>query len=134
MRHVTEAAVPRLLYVEDDPIVALAIQTVLEDAGYEVHHVPDGKTALSALDESGLDYQGLITDVRLPDLLGWEVAQHARAINHAIPVVYVSGDSAADWAVEGVPNSLMLEKPFANAQLVAAITTLLNEAAARPSS
>lgn len=41
-----------------------------------------------------------------------------------MPVVYVSGDGAPDW--EGVPNSIMLGKPFAIAHLVTAISKLLN--------
>jgi hypothetical protein len=38
----------------------------------------------------------------------------------------MSGKSAADWASKGVPNSIMLEKPFAPAQLVTAVANLLN--------
>ena len=38
----------------------------------------------------------------------------------------MSGDSAADWASAGVPNSIMLTKPFAPAQLVTAVSQLLN--------
>ena len=38
----------------------------------------------------------------------------------------MSGAHAADWASKGVPNSIMLEKPFAPAQLVTAVATLLN--------
>lgn len=41
-------------------------------------------------------------------------------------VVYVSGYSATEWAAKGVPNSIMLEKPFTMAQLVTAISQLLN--------
>jgi hypothetical protein len=38
----------------------------------------------------------------------------------------VSGDSAEDWGSKGVPNSIMLAKPFAPAQLVTAVSQLLN--------
>jgi hypothetical protein len=38
----------------------------------------------------------------------------------------MSGRNAAEWASKGVPNSIMLEKPFAPAQLVTAIANLLN--------
>jgi hypothetical protein len=46
----------------------------------------------------------------------------------ALRTNYMSGDSSADWAVEGVPNSIMLAKPFAPAQLVTAISQLLTSA------
>jgi hypothetical protein len=38
----------------------------------------------------------------------------------------MSGASADDWASKGVPNSIMLSKPFAPAQLVTAVSNLLN--------
>jgi hypothetical protein len=38
----------------------------------------------------------------------------------------MSGQSADAWTVKGVPNSIMLAKPFAPAQLVTAISNLLN--------
>lgn len=54
------------------------------------------------------------------------MARHAREIDPAFAVVYMSGDSTEDWASKGVPNSIMLAKPFALAQLVTAVAQLLN--------
>jgi FixJ family two-component response regulator len=68
---------------------------------------------------------GLITDIRLPGPSGWEIARHARHQKPKLPVVYMSVDSGADWAAEGVPKSLILQKPFAAAQAITAISTLL---------
>ncbi len=45
-----------------------------------------------------------------------------------LPVVYMSGDSAHEWTVKGVPNSVMVSKPFVIAQIITAISSLLNEA------
>lgn len=53
-----------------------------------------------------------------------QVAKHARELDPEFPVVYMSGDSAADWASKGVPNSIRLSKPFAPAQLVTAVFSL----------
>ena len=58
--------------------------------------------------------------------IAWDVAQHAREIDPHFPVVYMSGKDTEDWAPRGVPNSIMLEKPFAPAQLVTAVANLLN--------
>jgi hypothetical protein len=41
-------------------------------------------------------------------------------------VVYVTGDGAQDWTAMGVPNSMVIAKPFAPAQLGTAISQLLN--------
>jgi CheY-like chemotaxis protein len=69
-----------------------------------------------------------VTDINLSrdKLSGWEVARRAREINPDFPVIYMSGDNAEDWASKGVPHSIMLAKPFASAQLVTAVSQLLN--------
>jgi hypothetical protein len=40
-------------------------------------------------------------------------------------VVYITGDSAHEWTVHGVPNSVLVTKPFAAAQVVTAVSQLL---------
>jgi DNA-binding response OmpR family regulator len=59
-------------------------------------------------------------------LSGWEVAQYARRIDPAFPIIYITGVGAPDWPVLGVPNSVLLPKPFAPAQLITTISQLLN--------
>jgi hypothetical protein len=44
-------------------------------------------------------------------------------------LMYVSGGSPQAWASDGVPNSIMITKPFAPAQVVTAISGLINAAA-----
>jgi two-component system cell cycle response regulator CpdR len=122
-----EAAV-RILLAEDEPLIAMSIQEALEEGGFAVHAFASGSEAITALETDDPPPHGLITDVRLgsgPD--GWEVARRARELYAAIPVVYMSGDSALDHTSQGVPDSLMVQKPFAAAQIVTAISTLLNQ-------
>lgn len=85
---------------------------------------------MKLLGSSEKSARALVTDINLGrhELSGWEVAKHAREINPGIPVVYMSGDSADDWPSKGVPNSIILVKPFAPAQLVTAVSQLLNTA------
>lgn len=59
-------------------------------------------------------------------MTGWEVATQARLIDAEFPVVYMTGAAADDWGAHGVPNSILLQKPFAPAQLVTAVSQLLN--------
>ena len=75
-------------------------------------------------------FQALITDVNLArsELTGWDVAKHARELKPDLPVVYMTGDSAHEWASASVPNSVLLMKPFTPSQLVAAISQLLHGA------
>jgi DNA-binding response OmpR family regulator len=72
----------------------------------------------------------LVTDIALRGRVnGWDVARRAREIDPDFPVVYMSGASAGQWPSRGVPNGIMLEMPFAPAQLIAAIANLLNRGA-----
>jgi CheY-like chemotaxis protein len=118
-----------LLLIEDEPLVALSFQDALEEAGFGICHAGNGKDAMAALEESHGDLSGIITDIRLGDGIdGWEVARHAREMKPNIPVVYTSGDSAHEHTIHGVPESVILQKPFAPAQLITAIATLINAA------
>ena len=126
---------PVLLLVEDEHLILMVAEEALEAGGYAVIVAGDGAEALSTLNARSGEFAGLITDVRLgagPD--GWEVARHARELQADLPIVYMTGDSAADWPVNGVPNSIVVQKPFAPAQLVTAVSTLITAVAVNPSS
>jgi len=121
-----DSAAPILIYVEDEPITQDLVKTALQEAGYEVLTADDGTGGLELIGTKGATFRGLITDIDLgegPD--GWEIARIARETTGGLPVLYVSGASAHDWTSKGVPNSLMIAKPFAPAQIVVAISSLL---------
>lgn len=118
---------PSLLLVEDEALIALPLEAELVDAGFLVVVALSGSQGIFELENDPDRFAGLITDIRLPDVEGWAIAKRARELVPTMPVVYMSGDSAVDWSAYGVPDSIMLSKPFAAAQLIAAVTTLLNE-------
>ncbi len=75
-------------------------------------------------------YRALVTDINLRGKMGgWDVARLAREIDANFPVVYMTGASADEYGSHGVPNSILLTKPFAPAQLVTAVSQLLNSGA-----
>jgi DNA-binding response OmpR family regulator len=116
-----------VIVVEDDPLVQGVLEETLSDGGFEVVIASSGEEAVTLLDDAVQNYRAIITDINLGSgMTGWEVAQRSREINPEFPVVYMSGDSATYWASKGVPNSIMLSKPFAPTQLVMAVSQLLN--------
>lgn len=118
---------PAILVVEDDPIIQNLIEEALGEGGFEVDVASTGEEAVTLLSAGKKIYRALVTDINLLGRLdGWEVGRRAREIDPNYPVVYTSGDRAGDWASKGVPNSIMLSKPFAPAQLVTAVSQLLN--------
>lgn len=120
-------APPIVLVVEDDHLIQSIVEEALADAGYQIAIAPSAEQAMDLLLASEKNIRALVTDINLGHALsGWEIAQHAREINPDLPVVYMTGDSADEWASRGVPQSILVAKPFAPAQLVTAVSQLLN--------
>jgi DNA-binding response OmpR family regulator len=116
-----------ILVVEDDSAAGDGIKRALEDAGFRVMLVESGEKATSTFDENAGEIGGLIADVKLGgNVSGWDVARHAREVNQELPVVYITGFYVEDWAAQGVPKSILVQKPFAPAQIITAISSLLN--------
>lgn len=119
---------PLLLVAEDDELIRLTLEDALEEAGFASVSLTTGDEAIIELEINIERFRAVITDVRMPgEANGWAVGRRARELAPSIPVIYMTGDSAAEWAANGVPNSVLLQKPFADAQLVIAVANLLNQ-------
>jgi DNA-binding NtrC family response regulator len=131
----TETASPvSVLAVDDDVLVLDLLQSTLEDGGFQVVTALGGDEAIAALEMNrARDICAVVTDVNLGrGTSGWDVGQRARELRPGLPVVYISGDSAHDWTSRGVPRSMLVQKPFAPAQLITAVATLINAQTAGP--
>jgi DNA-binding response OmpR family regulator len=118
-----------LLLVEDESALQEMLHTELVDAGFEIAAASDGEKALAELAANAGRFRAVVTDINLgrePD--GWAIGRRARELVPEMPVLYMSGDSVNDWASKGVPNSVMLAKPFAPVQLITEISRLITEA------
>ena len=118
---------PIILVVEDEQLIQGIIEETLSDGGFDSVIVPSGEEVVTLLRGHTGKYRALVTDINLHGTMdGWEVARYAREIEPDFPIVYMSGAAAAGWTSKGVPNSIMLAKPFVPAQLLIAVTNLLN--------
>jgi DNA-binding response OmpR family regulator len=116
-----------IMVVEDDQSIQGIVEEALSDGGFEPAIAASGEEAVTLLRGSKGKYRALVTDINLLGRMdGWEVAKHAREIDPEFPIIYMTGHSADQWASNGVPNSILLTKPFAPAQLVTAVSQLLN--------
>jgi CheY-like chemotaxis protein len=124
---------PIILVVEDDQVIQGLIEETLTDCGFGSAIVASGGEAVNLLQEHRGKYRALVTDINLSGKMdGWEVARQAREIDPAFPIIYMTGAAADQWASHGVPNSILLTKPFAPAQLVTAVSQLLNTGTPTP--
>ena len=118
----------RVLVVEDEALVAMALEDFLSEAGFTVVLASDAASAVKKLEAEFHDFEAVVTDIRMPgSLSGWDVGERARKLRPNMPVVYCSGDKGADWAARGVPNSIMLLKPFSMTELVATLAQLMDD-------
>lgn len=116
-----------VLIAENEADIRNILQASFEDGGFEVVLASSGEEAIAAIDTKGEAVRALITDINLGSkATGWDVARHAREKNPELPVVYVTGADGHDWASLGVPNSVLIAKPFAPAQVLTAVSQLLN--------
>ena len=126
---VNAAPLPVLLLVEDEALILLTVEETLKEGGFDIFTASDGNIAMKEIEEDCARFSAVVTDVDLGNgPSGWEIARRARQLKPTIPVIYMSGASHSDWAAEGVPKSVMLAKPFAPAQLITAVASLVTEA------
>ena len=122
----SDIELPLLLLVEDEYFTREMVGNALRDGGFEVAVAHSGEEGIALLDEPRT-FRGVVTDVDLGGRIsGWAVARHARGVVAETSIVYMTGESAGQWMIEGVPLSILVTKPFADAQIVTAITGLLN--------
>jgi CheY-like chemotaxis protein len=121
------------MVVEDDPALQSLVEEALTEGGFETAISASGEEAVTLLTSQKGKYRALVTDIHLTGKMdGWEVAKQAREIDPDFPIIYMTGAAADEWASHGVPKSILLAKPFAPAQLVTAISNLLNATTATP--
>ena len=108
----------RILIVDDEPDMRLAVRNVLKLRGYDIYEAGDGPTALEMAKADRPDL--VLLDMRLPGMDGIEVLEGLKKIDDTLPVVMITGyghiQSAVDVMKLGA--SEYLQKPFENAQLV----------------
>ncbi len=98
----------RILLVEDNEAAGVGLSRLLRAQGFEVTHVVDGAAALDAF-ESGAPLDYLLTDMRLPDLDGRELARRSQTLVPPPRVALLTGwdidlttENPADWGIDWV--------------------------------
>ena len=124
----------RILVVDDDPMVCMAIDVLLQRHNFEVMATDGGEAGLRALDRGGIDL--MIVDIFMPHMRGFESIRifHERA--PAIPLVAMSGYAFANLSAPApdflrmaleLGASRCLRKPFTPGALLTVIDECLAE-------
>ena len=124
-RQTSPAVIGRVLIVEDQPEVAQLVRRLIEPAGYTITVATDALTAVGQV-AAGARPDLLITDVVMPSMTGPELAAALRTHRPDLPVLYMSGYTAASLGpqLHLDDNSMLIEKPFTRSTLLGAIKSL----------
>jgi CheY-like chemotaxis protein len=125
--------VPRVLVVDDDPMVCVAIEVCLQRQGFDVTIADGGEAGMRALESATFDL--MLIDVFMPHMRGFEAIRifHERA--PGIPIIAMSGYAFAN--TERAPDFLRmtielgaaycLRKPFTPQALLATVNECLSK-------
>jgi two-component system cell cycle response regulator CpdR len=107
----------RVLVVDDDVDVREFLRDLLAEDGIEAHFVESGPAALKLLEAEPYDL--LLTDIRMPQMDGFELVQRARQKRPDLRVLYMSG-YAAEYRMDPKRDDFVA-KPFRSRELLGCI-------------
>lgn len=119
----------RILVVDDDRALLLALSTLLKDAGHDVETAGDGPDALTLLDVGAFDI--VLLDIGLPTMSGLDVLERARARDTPPLVIMMTSDDTPETVLESVRRQAFryLRKPFPPNTVVEVVNDALRSAA-----
>ncbi len=121
----------RILLVDDEPIVCQVGQALLQSKGYEVLCAEDGFQGLAALKRSLPDI--IISDLRMPNMNGFEFLSVVRRRFPVIPVIVISGEFSGLTVPESVlADAFFPKEKFDTEEVFQKIAELLCELPTRP--
>jgi len=122
----------RLLVVEDETDLRLALIMALEDEGYAVDSAEDGEEGLYKAQE--LDYDAIVLDIMMPKMDGWELLNELRK-EKKTPVLILTARGEVSDKIKGLDlgSDDFLVKPFDMDELFARLRALIRRSAGKAS-
>jgi DNA-binding response OmpR family regulator len=123
----------RILIIEDDDNLAAEVKAGLEESGYGVDRVSDGKTGVEMAQV--YPYDLIVLDIVLPQKDGFAVCRDVRAVGIKTPILMLTARYREDDRVHGLDSGAddYLVKPFSYPELYARVRALLRRANHQPS-
>lgn len=123
----TRDAVPRLLVVDDEPVVLESCRRVLEAEGMAVSSAPDAATAQRLLTEDG-PFDLMVCDIKMPGMDGFQLIRESRRQCKGMAVLVMTGYLTAETVAAGDVSGAagFVAKPFTPEELLAAVWKTLD--------
>ena len=122
----------RILVIEDEPGIRLALHDELQFEGFEVELAADGPTGIAAILQS--PPQLIVLDVMLPGKNGFEICRDVRARGIRTPIIMLTARNQDVDKVRGLEAGAddYVTKPFSLGELVARIRAVLRRTQHEP--
>ena len=125
-----DCAMKKVLVIDDEKIVLNSVKKILGHHEYEVDTTLSGRQGLEwAVSQN---YDVVLTDVRMPDMGGMLILRDIKKAKPAMPVIIITGYANVQSAMQAMNLGAAeyIEKPFAPDQLLKAVKTAVDQAAA----
>jgi signal transduction histidine kinase/ActR/RegA family two-component response regulator len=119
-----------ILVVEDESHVRRMSVAALKELGYQVYEASNGEDALKILMRQP-EIALLFTDIVMPGMDGWKLAEAARADMPGIQVLYTTGYAVIHEGTHD-PDAALIGKPFTNDELARKIRSILDHTQRKP--
>ncbi len=120
---------PRILIVEDHPLIAELVETRLRIEGMQPVKCPGGREAIALLGTERFD--AVILDIMMPDVDGYQVLQHIRSTpaTAQLPVIFLTAKATPADIEKGLALGAnhYITKPFSGVDLVRKVRLCLEE-------
>jgi DNA-binding response OmpR family regulator len=122
-----------ILLVEDDPALALGLRDTLEFEGFRVLHAERGADGLQLAEQQKPDC--IILDLMLPDMNGYQICEHLRNSDDAVPIIMLTARGQEADKIRGLDAGAddYVTKPFSVGELIARLRALFRRGARGPS-
>lgn len=117
----------KLLVIDDEPAIREGVRRILESDAYKVETFAGGHAALERIKQESFDL--VITDLKMPGISGMEVLKAIKEIQPDLPVIFITGYSSVDSAVEVMKLGAVdyIAKPFTPEEMLQTIKTALEQ-------
>lgn len=104
----------KLLIADDEIGIRTALELLLEEEGYSITTVPDGKKAIELI--RGEEFDLVISDVRMPGASGLEILEEIRRMTGGPDLIIMTAYGSIETAIQALKNGArdFLIKPFSN--------------------
>ncbi len=117
----------KLLVIDDEPAIREGVRRILESESFKVETFANGHSALERIRQESFDL--VITDLKMPGISGMDVLKSIKEIQPDLPVIFITGYSSVDSAVEVMKLGAVdyIAKPFTPEEMLNTIRLALEQ-------